>query len=245
VSRIPAILCQTLSIPCAANLFTLAEVSPGNWRELPQDADIASLGWHDGQRVIVKPLPTELQLVVHVGKLSPNPRTLRLPRTARIREICERLHVKAPFVYGWDAKAQVYIPLALTAAVSQIDEHLRESLIISSESIAKLICVKCVKVPGKERAEIDCDVAMSVKQLAMMFVFGIVEEPDAKFEVWREANPGQKLKMEAKLTEAGIRDGDTVLVKVTSISEEKKAEELAGALRFWLMRPTRTAGKWA
>jgi hypothetical protein len=64
----------------------------------------------------------------------------------------------------------------------------------------------------------------------MIFVFGIVEESDARLEVWREANPGETLRMEARPTEAGIRNGDTVFVKVTSISEEKKAEELAGAL---------------
>jgi hypothetical protein len=181
-------------------------------------------------------MPTELRVMVHIEELSVNPKAVRLPRTARVRDIAQRVYSRGQFIYGWDNQTKAYVPLPMNGIVSQIDERLRDSLLITRRELVSFISVKCIKWPGWAVAELDCRTGMVVRELARMFVFGLEDEPDAKFEVWREKEPKERLKLGSTLTEAGICDGDVVVVRVSSAAEEERAKALVDALKFVTMR---------
>jgi hypothetical protein len=236
VSRIPAKLYQLLDLPYPGDLVCFAGISPGNWRELPPDVQIERLGWRDGQSVRVELAPREVRVLVHIGKFGPGPRELRLPRTARISEIRQRVGARERFIYACDGQTKKFIPLPENSTVAQIEERFRESLILTNEEKVMFLAVKCVQSPGGATADLDCRVEMSVGDLATQFIFGIVPDPDARFEVWRQDNPNEKLDLKSKLIDAGIHDGDTVFVKVSSRTEEHRIQALVDALKFRTFR---------
>jgi hypothetical protein len=221
VDRIPIRYCQIAKMRGYENLGTFVPGDHGTLVEVPGNRPIHTLGWNSGQVVVIQELH-DFMLTAHYDSTSSPGYTIRLARESKVNGIADAIA---------DASRSKLYPAPRCVCVDEngkfrklppnallLDCHLEQdaTVIVSRKPlVTDFLTLQVARFQREaDPVEILASDDITVRELAEMFVFGDRAIVPLSYEIYQQkAGRSQRIPSQSTLVDAGVSDGDLVIVR--------------------------------